>query len=92
MFIMDKKWIRVRAFLHIHCSGAKCNHENFSSAKSGSFIRSSAVNAGKNLLEEMCNRYVNLKQYDTVKFGSTNVDLVNMTKIYEKQKSALILC
>ncbi|VDK75737.1 unnamed protein product [Litomosoides sigmodontis] len=57
------------------------------SAKSASFIRSSAVNLGKNLLEEMCNRYVNLKQYDAVKFGSTNVDLVNMKKIYEKQNN-----
>ncbi|KAL3986225.1 CAP-Gly domain family protein [Acanthocheilonema viteae] len=57
------------------------------SAKSGSFVRSSAVNPGKNLLEEMRNRYITYKQYDTIKFGSKNVDLVNMAKIYEKQNN-----
>ncbi|CAG9538370.1 unnamed protein product [Cercopithifilaria johnstoni] len=57
------------------------------SAKSGSFIRSNAINEGKNVLEEMTNKYINYKQYDTVKFGSKNVDLVNMAKIYGRQSN-----
>uniref|UniRef100_A0A8R1TLI8 Tubulin-specific chaperone E n=1 Tax=Onchocerca volvulus TaxID=6282 RepID=A0A8R1TLI8_ONCVO len=57
------------------------------SAKSGSFIRSNVVNTGKNLLEEMNNRYINYKQFDKVEFGSKNVDLANMAKIYKKQNN-----
>ncbi|KAM3716150.1 AP-1 complex subunit [Dirofilaria immitis] len=57
------------------------------SAKSGSFVRPTAVNAGRNLLEEMNNRYINYKQCDVIEFGSKNVDLVNMAKIYEKQNN-----
>uniref|UniRef100_A0A915PLB6 Tubulin-specific chaperone E n=1 Tax=Setaria digitata TaxID=48799 RepID=A0A915PLB6_9BILA len=57
------------------------------SEKSGSFVRSHVVNTGKNLVEEMSDRYINYKQCDTVEFGSRNVDLVNMAKIYKKQNN-----
>lgn len=39
----------------------------------------------------MNNRYINYKQFDKVEFGSKNVDLANMAKIYKKQKFALML-
>lgn len=58
-----------------------------SSSKSGSFVRPNTIKEGKNLLEEMNDRYINYKQCDMVEFGSKNVDLVDMAKIYRKQNN-----
>lgn len=63
----------------------------YSSVKSGSFVQFGVINTGKNLLEEMSNRYASCTQSDMIKFGSKNVDLVNMAKVYEQQKCAFIL-